>query len=260
MHARMRCLLLLALASACTSSNDFPGPPEFSGTYTLAQTRSIAGEHQIAGVDADGKGGIWIAYCDDADYYTPKNVWVTHLDKTGAKVSEWKMNDHFEQIRGITAAGDNVWLNYQASGAGDHFLRELDGKTGATLKMMTTDSEVADLAYDTESEQLLLSNDQHLVVAVDPASGSELWRTQVAATAATTQRGIAYDHGRLWLVEAFDNKFFYLDTDGTVHATATADALGISQTAELQLSLAWDGSQLIVATSDHIYWLKPQKA
>lgn len=236
-----------------------PGAPAFSGTYTLDQTRAMAGEHRIAGVDSDGAGGIWIAYCDDADYYTPKNVWITHLDKTGAKLSEWPMNDHFEPIRGIAFTGDNVWLNYQASGAGDHFLRELDAKTGATVKMMTTQDEVADLAYDTDQESLVLSSDQNQVFAVDPTSGAELWHTQIAATGYTTQRGIADDRGRLWLIEAFDNKLFYLDSDGTVHATATSPTLGTSEAAASQLGLAWDGSQLIVSTADQIYWLKPRK-
>lgn len=266
----MRCLLLLALLPACglyfDEGSSKPPPPDstetppgqMSGSYQLVKKQAIAGEHTVAGVDSDGAGGIWIAYCDDADYYTPKNVWVTHLDKTGAKLSEWAMNDHYEPISGIAFGGDVVWLNYSASGTGNRWLRELDAKTGATLGTFATEDGIADIAYDADNDQLLLSNLWNQVIALDRNTGGEVWRTPISATAYSTQRGIAYNGSLIWLDEMFDNKFFLVDLNGNVVATASAPDLG-QQSYLNQLQLSWDAGQLIVVFDNQIYWfaLKP---
>lgn len=218
----------------------------------------MAGEHTIAGVDADGAGGIWIAYCDDADYYTNKNVWVTHLDKTGAKLSEWMMNDHYEPVRGIASAGDAVWLNYSASGTGNRWVRKLDAHTGATLGTFATEDGIGDLAYDAAKKQLLLSTDWNQVIALDATSGGQMSRTQIAATAYSTQRGVALDNGQLWVDETFDNKFFRVDANGNTTMTATAPELGTTVNAVDQLQLAAAGGELIVVFNNQIFWLGPQ--
>ena len=274
----MRCLLLIALLPACglyfgedSSTAPLPdsagsaeqpppdGSPSPVGSYELVQTKSIAGEHTVAGVDSDGAGGIWIAYCDDADYYTPKNVWVTHLDAQGHKVSEWMMNDHYEPVHGITITPGRVWLNYSASGTGNRWLRALDIHTGATLTTFATEDGIADISYDPDKNQLLLSNYWNQVFALDPTSGGEVWRTTVSATSYSTQRGVAYARGNVWVDEAFDNKFFYVKSDGTLLATATAPVLGSSQAASDQLQLAYDGTQLLAVSNNQIYWLTLKK-
>jgi hypothetical protein len=261
----MRWFVLVALLPACSlyfgndpattqdAGSGSTQPPQMSGNYELVKTRSIGGEHTIAGVDSDGAGGIWIAYCDDADYYTPKNVWVTHLDKTGAKLSEWMMNDHYEPVRGIAFAGDVVWLNYSVSGTGNRWLRELDAHTGATLGTIATEDGIVDIAYDAANDQLLLSDLWNQVIALDPTTGGEQWRTPIAAITNSTQRGIAYNGSKIWLDELFDNKFFLVDTSGTVVATADTSVLG-QQSYLDQRELAWDGSQLLVVFDNQIYW------
>ena len=232
--------------------------PAFTGKLELAPTQVMNGEHLIGGVDSDGAGGLWIAYGDDADSAMPKNAWITHVDASGAKVSEWTLNDHFEPIRGIAFAGEDVWLDYQAHGAGDSLLRELDAKTGETRKTLTVDGDITDLAYDVNQGTVLLSTSQNEVIGVNPQSGGRKWSTKIVATTATAQRGIADDGGRLWLGDAADSTFYYLDSDGTVHATATTTAFGSKEDALDQRGIAWDGSHLIVATRSKIVWLDPQ--
>lgn len=272
----MRRLLLVALLPACSlyfpedsssspapdagSAQSSPSPsPTPTGTYELDVTRTMAGEHTVAGVDSDGAGGIWIAYCDDADYYTLKDVWVTHLDPSGSKLSEWMMKDHYEPIRGIAFTGDRVWLNYAVSGTGNNFLRALDAHTGATVGTFAMEDGIADISYDADKDQLLLSNLWNSVIAIDPNTGGDVWRTTVAATSYSTQRGIAYDHGAYWLDEAFDNKFVVVNADGKLLATATAPAFATSTSATDQLELASDGSQLIAVFNNQIYWLAKRK-
>ncbi|MBV8759015.1 MAG: hypothetical protein JO257_17130 [Deltaproteobacteria bacterium] len=268
----MRRLLLIALLPACglyfpNAEDDVQPlpdaatqPPVQPASYELVQTKSMAGEHTVAGVDSDGAGGIWIAYCDDADYYTPKNVWVTHLDATGAKLSEWMMNDHYEPVSGIAFAGNAVWLNYSASGTGNRWLRKLDAHTGATLGTFSTEDGISDIAYDAAHDQLVLSNYWNTVISLDGKTGGVVSRTTIAATSYSTQRGVALDRGNVWVDEAFDNKFFYVKTDGTVLATATAPALGTSTAASNQLQLSVDESgQLIVVSNNQIYWFSARK-
>jgi hypothetical protein len=269
----MRCLLLAALLPACSLyfPQDSPSSPppdagsgqmsgtSATGTFELDVTRTMAGEHTVAGVDSDGSGGIWIAYCDDADYYTLKDVWVTHLDATGTKLSEWMLKDHYEPIHGIAFTGDRVWLNYSASGTGNRFLRALDATTGATLGTFAMEDGIADISYDADKDQLLLSNLWNSVIAIDPTTGGDVWRTTVSATGYSTQRGIAFDHGAIWLDEAFDNKFFAVSADGTVLATATAPAFVTSTSTTDQLQLAFDGSQLIAVFNNQIFWLAKRK-
>lgn len=267
----MRCLLLLALVPACSLYFPEDSPPSATdpdagsamqpaqpGNEQLVVTRSMAGEHTIAGVDADGTGGIWIAYCDDADYYTNKNVWVTHLDHNGAKLSEWMMTDHYEPVRGIAAAGDAVWLNYSASGAGNRWLRKLDAKTGATLGTFATEDGIGDIAYDAANKQLLLSTDWNQVIRIDATTGGQVSRTQIAGTAYSTQRGVALDNGEVWVDETFDNKFFRVDAAGTTQMIATAPELGTTDNAVNQLQLADDHGVLIVVFNNQIFWLAAQ--
>ncbi len=267
----MRCLLLVALLPACSlyfpdGSSTAPAPdggsatqPAPSGTFELVLTKAIAGEHTTAGVDSDGAGGIWIAYCDDADYYTLKDVWVTHLDATGAKVSEWMLKDHYEPIRGIAFTGDRVWLNYAVSGTGNNFLRALDATTGATVGTFATEDGIVDISYDAEKDQLLLSNLWNSVIALDPNTGSILWRTAISATDYSTQRGIAYDHGAIWLDQAFDEKFFIVNADGALLGTGTAPAFQSSTPSPEQLELAFDGSQLLMVYNNQINWFTKKK-
>lgn len=260
----MRCLLLVALLPACSlyfgedsspppAGSGSPSPPAQSGNFDLVKTRSMAGEHTIAGVDSDGAGGLWVAYCDDADYYTPKNVWVTHLDQTGVKLSEWMMNDHYEPVRGIAVGGDAVWLNYTESGTGDRWLRQLDPQTGATIGTFATEDGIVDIAYDASKDELLMSNLWNQVVGLDRNTGGEVFRTPIAATSYSAQRGIAYTGSKIWLDELFDNKFFLVTTDGTVVGTANAPDLGVQSWLD-QRQLAWDGSQLVFVFNNQIYW------
>jgi hypothetical protein len=96
------------------------------------------------------------------------------------------------------------------------------------------------------------------VIALDGKTGGQLWRTQIAETAYSTQRGIAYTGSLIWLDEMFDGKYFLVDLDGNLVGTASAPELG-QQSYLNQLQLSWDAGQLVVVFDNQITWfaLKP---
>src|SRR5512135_1646227 len=119
----MRVAVLLAALPACALYFG-PGPSGSGGAVGSGggsagpdphwvSTRAIAGEHQVAGIDSDGAGGLWIAYVDaNGGYGSIYDMWVTHLDASLAKVSEWSFHDESAPVSGLAYTGDRVWINY----------------------------------------------------------------------------------------------------------------------------------------------------
>lgn len=258
-------IVLLALLPAC-SLYFGPGGESGSGSgssspsttsYQLVVARSMAGEHDVAGVDSDGAGGVWIAYADN--YYTPKQLWVTHLDAAGTKLSEWSLDD-VVPIRGLAFGGGAVWLNHTTYSGGGSHISKLDATTGATLKQLATSPEIADLSYDRTSDELLLSYHGNQVATLDANTGGELAMTGIPSTGYTTQHGVAVTGSRMWVNESFSNAFFLVDRDGTQIATATAPILGTTDYIPAGLEMGWDGSQLIVVYENQIFWFTLQPA
>src|SRR6266567_3894987 len=117
--------LVLALVPACglyfheggSSPPDagVDGSGSSSGGSRFVKTKAIAGAHQVAGIDSDGAGGLWIVYRDPGGgYYALSDVWVTHLDASLVKVSEWYFHDEYTEISGLAVTGDRVWISYNS--------------------------------------------------------------------------------------------------------------------------------------------------
>ena len=250
--------LLLALLPACGL---YSGPGDASpvpdgDNYELAKIKAIGGEHTVAGVDTDGAGGIWIVYRDAVgDYYTPANVWVTHLDASGAKLSEWFYNDDYTEIGGIAYTGDALWVSYSAVGASNSHLRKLDPATGATIGTFATESGVNDISYG--GGQLYLSWAWNEMWTIDPVTGAMGTALTLPFPEGGTERGIAYAGGNVWVALNFTNRLYLVDPSGHVVGSGVSDVLpgttNPSQTAGLQI--AWDGSALIVVVDNQIVWL-----
>ncbi len=246
----MRILGLLALVSACSTSSS-------SGdTYQLGKLKAIAGEHTVAGIDSDRAGGIWIVYRDQTGgYYTPADVWVTHLDASGAKLAEWYFNDDYTEIGGIAYTGDALWVSYSAVGAGNPHLRRLDPATGATLGTFATLSGITDVTYG--NGKLYLAYAWNEIYTLDPTTGGLDANVSVALPDGGTERGVAYADGNLWVSSSFSHTLLLVDTNGTTIGSGSIDLLpGNTDNVETAgLQLAWDGYSLIVSVDNQIVWL-----
>ena len=249
-------------AGAPDGNDPFPDAAIGSGA-PLVEVKAIAGEHTVAGVDSDRAGGIWIVYRDqDGGYYTNADVWVTHLDPTGAKLSEWYYNDDYTQIAGIAYDGTSLWVNYNnEGGTGNYHLRQLDPATGATIGTFATISGLMDITANGHGE-LYLSYLWSQIIAIDSTTGAIDSRTaNPAIPDAGIQHGIAYDssNGALWISAAYSNQILQVTPDGALAGTWTAPVLDDSlQTEAPGLELAWDGTHVLLVHDNEIIWLQPE--
>ncbi len=251
---------LLAVLPAC--SLYFGSGPTGSGSAGgsagsdphWVTTRAIAGEHQVAGIDSDGAGGLWIVYAEQpGGYGSLEDVWVTHLDASLAKVSEWYLHDESTPVSGLAYTGNHVWINYYGDVSPDQtHLRALDPTTGATLATVSTEYGIVDLAYG--DGQLLLSNQWNQVVALDEVTGTELWRAKNQAFTFSTQRGIAYADGEIWISNLSGVDIDEVDDQGVLDAELWISA-PLVDGSQQGMQLAWDGSQLLLAANGQIMWL-----
>ena len=244
----MRWLVLVWLAACGTSDGN---------TYDLAAVRAMAGEHTVAGVDTDRAGGIWIVYRDQVGgYYALADVWVTHLDAAGTKLSEWYYNDDYSEIGGITYSGDALWVSYSAVGTANAHLRKLDPTTGATIGTFATDTGLTDITYGDGS--LYLSWAWNEIWPMDPTTGALGQTIEVSGFPdGGAMRGIAYADGDFWVALNFTNTLYLVDATGHIIGRGTSDAVPGSANPSLSagLQLAGDGSALIVVGDNQIVWL-----
>lgn len=265
----MRLVLLVLLAFGPGCSLYFPGSSSSGsvdggttatdGDYTFSAVRSIAGEHTVAGVDSDGAGGLWIVYRDPTgSYYDLANVWVTHLDANGTKLSEWQFHDEYTTISGIAYTGDAVWISYNSEGGvGNDHLRKLDPQTGATIGTFGTEAGIVDLSW--RPGALLLSNQWNQVLALDPSTGGELWSADITAFGpGGTMRGIAAYGDKMWVISWDTNEAYLVDDTGALHGRASlanVNSNPASSGVDDGLQLASDGSGLILVHENQITWM-----
>ncbi len=236
-------------------------PPDLDGSFKLVKTRSIAGEHPVAGVDTDGRGGLWIAYhLQTGDYYALDEVRVVHLDAQGIKTREFVYRDEFTDVSGIAFSGDAVWLNYGRWNAstGNHHIRKLDPETGERLGSFATPHGINDL--DVHGDELRLSYAWNEIIALDLETGGERWRRPVSVfDDGGAQRGIAStDDGRLWIASWLTSRIHVLGEDGEELGSGRTELLERGHTVDVGLHLAWDGAQLIMVVDSQIHWLDPR--
>ncbi len=270
-------LVLLALLPACSlyfgtphggagsasgsGSDGLPPspPPSGPGTVTLTLVKSMAGAHQIAGIDSDGNGGLWIASRDpSAGTGSVANVWVDHLDAGGNKLSEWLFDDDATTVSGLAFTGDAVWLNYNENVVGSCAtcrLRKLDAATGASVGSYTTWGGIADISYG--ERVLLLSSAYGEVLSLTLNGGySDIGIVSPDAVPGGTQRGAAYNAGWYWIATDASDEIYIADLSGSLVATASTDVLPGGWGTPPQQFLAWqDETTLMIVADNQIDWL-----
>ncbi|HEU5059148.1 MAG TPA: hypothetical protein VFU21_21595 [Kofleriaceae bacterium] len=102
-------------------------------------------------------------------------------------------------------------------------IREIDPATGAVRRQLTSDQGTRDLEFD--GDHLLLSNLWNQVQLVDPVDGSLDGEIETPMIDASTQRGVAYRPGEIWLASQASDRLVVLDARGVQRATARADLL-----------------------------------
>jgi hypothetical protein len=221
--------------------------PASQGEIQWQQTRSMAGEMPVAGIDSDGKGGLWIAY------QIPSEVHVVHLDASGGTLTDWTYTDAISPIHGVAFAGDSLWIAYAGLPASQQFLRRLDATTGSELQRFATSYGVSDIAADND-ELLLL---QYGVMSVlDPTTGGVRSHTSFNYEHADEGIGIAAVGSLVWLAAWDSDTVVLADRDGNVQRQGNVPYLG--QASRRDMFLAWDGTSLIVEVDNQILWLTPQ--
>jgi outer membrane protein assembly factor BamB len=231
--------------------------PVDTDTHELARIRSIAGELPVVGVDSDHEGGLWLAYRLrlERDYKANADVRVVHLAADGSKLAEFRYVDDYEPISGLAFSGSVLYLNYNEVGISDHNrIRALDANTGEHLGWIPTETGIVDVEY--RKGALLMSNLWRTLIALDPATGHELWRVplEFLDQKSSEARGIAAVGGRTWVASLTDAHVYLVDDAGALLGGARLPYGEDDWNADVGLQMAWDGSALIVQRRNQITW------
>lgn len=236
--------LLFVLATGC--ADDL--------TLTLVRTQA-ATDAELAGIDSDREGGLWLAYRTPTfDYYDIASVRVVHVDSSGTELARFEFHDSYTQVNGLAFTGDAVWINYNNSFSDDNRIRKLDPQSGAEIGSFATEVGIVDLAA--RGDTLLLSYMWNEVITLDRARGGQLSRTTITEfPEGGTQRGIAVDDAGIWLMDQESDQITLVDDAGTTLASATLP--GASDTYDTFTDhLAWDGEQLLLAHHGKLLWFE----
>lgn len=250
----MRALAILIALGACTEpGGDVPG--DLSGQFELVTVRSLRAEGRIAGIDADGAGGLWIAYSTPgADYYALDEVRLVHLDRAGHEQKVITLHDEFLDVQGIAVDGHALWINYSGGDRAD-YARKIDAATGATLGSFGTEAGVHDL--DVFDGELRMSIVWDQLIGLDLATGGQRWRAKGYLDSGGAQRGVASMADRRAWVSTLDDRIYLLDPKGGILGAGHHDLVAEANWT-IEMFLAWDGEHVIAATGSTISWLEPR--
>ncbi|HSD87494.1 MAG TPA: hypothetical protein VLB44_08260 [Kofleriaceae bacterium] len=228
-----------------------PTPP--TSNFVLTQTKAIAGELPVVGIDSDRAGGVWVAYRKPTtSYYENADVHVVHLDADGTKLTDWLYQDEYTLVAGIAYDGTALWLNYNSNTSADNnHVRKIDATTGDTLTGFATEAGIVDVSI--RADTLLLSRAWNEIVTLDDSSGGELARTPIDAFMYSTQLGIAAWGDRTWIASRASKELALVDAAGKVIGHGSTTLLADFNYDNIKLS--WDGSGLIMAFHNQIIWL-----
>jgi hypothetical protein len=231
------------------------GPPDDGLVhYRLAESGQIAGAGQIAGVTWDGEH-VWLAYYRQiGDYYDNDEVSIVQLDADGAELVRYEYADDYTPPNGLAWVDGALWINYNAEGGtGSQVMREIDPATGAVKRQLSTDQGTWDLEFD--GSHIMLSNLWNQVQLVDPVDGSLDLSIETPMIESSTQRGVAYRPGEIWLASQASDRLVILDDSGVERAIARTDLLEPGWNYVFDLYLAFVGDRLALVKSSRVYLL-----
>ncbi len=222
--------------------------------YRLVESGQIAGAGQVAGVTWDGEH-VWLAYYRQiGDYYDNDEVSIVELDADGAELLQYEYNDDYTPPNGIAWVDGAIWINYNAEGGtGSQVMREIDPATGEVTRQIATEAGIWDLEFD--GSHLLLSNLWNQVQLVDPGDGSLDRSIETPMIESSTQRGVAWRPGEIWLASQASDRMVILDQRGVERATARTDLLEPGWNYVFDLYLAFVGDRLALVVNSRVYLL-----
>lgn len=257
--------VVLMLASGCALYNggssegsNGSGSSGSSAGFTLTLDHSVGAEGIVAGVDADQQGGLWIAYVTaDVSCTVDGTVTLVHWDPTTrTRLATFTYVDSTDSASGLALVNDQIWLNrisYCATAAAD--IEIIDPTTGAIVGTAPASQETDDLAAF-GTGKVLYSDRENTVYTVD-TTGYGFTSSFATPVMYTTQMGVAWQPGQIWVASWDDGSGYVFDESGTPLGSAAFPAvIGLpQQTSATALSLAFDRGQLLVAMNDQLFWL-----
>jgi hypothetical protein len=220
--------------------------------YRLVESGQIAGAGQISGVTFDGEH-VWLAYYREVgDYDDNDVVSIVELDADGAELVRYEYDDDYTPPNGIAWVDGALWINYNAvGGTGSQVMREIDPATGAVRRQIATEQGTWDLEFD--GSHILLSNLWNQVQLVDPVDGSLDRRIETPMIESSTQRGVAWRPGEIWLASQASDRMVILDSNGVEIASARTDVLDPGWNYVFDLYVAFVGDRLALVVSSRVY-------
>jgi hypothetical protein len=249
--------MVSALLIGCDSEVHNAGDPpwdSFTLHYELRETANFPGELPIVGIDWDGTRP-WIAYREQlGTYYDNDRVTLVQYDQLGGqRLHSFEYNDEYMAVNGLAWTGSTIWLNYGAPGDDLSLIKELDPNTGEVIRTFAGENGVHDLEFD--GEHMLLSNIWDHIQVMDVGTAALLSTMTTSAFEPSTQRGIAYRDGEIWLVSQFHNQLAILDPQGKQIGFADTNLLDPGNNYASDLYLAFAGDQLAIVKESRIYLL-----
>jgi outer membrane protein assembly factor BamB len=246
-----RVAIMLVFAAACSEDVTATTAPV---DYTLHKVRAFAGEHKVVGLDADGDGGVWLAYQMQSAAFDYDDLRLVHLDYAGTKLVEHRYTESTFPVSGIALADDALWINYTGNGVGSR-LRKVDAVTGAELASLPIEYGIEDITM--RDSLVVLSSIYREFIAFDPQTGTEQWRTPIPELADSESRGIATarDGQSTWVVSIFEGRVVRVDDMGAILERAGFPFSYIDDvTIEDGMHLAVDGTKLVLHRRNQITW------
>lgn len=264
-NARRMCVLAVWLAQGCalytgassTGSGTGSGDSGSGGStpgYVLTLDHSVAAELDVAGVDADQQGGLWIAYAGDTDCAAYGPVTLVHWDPTTqTRLTTYTYTDDLGAAAGLAIVNGQIWLNrtHPCGALGE--IQIIDPASGNVVGSASPSESTDDLAA-VDTAHVLYSDSYNMVYTVDTSTYGFV--SSFATDPSTRLQGIAWRPGEIRVSSWGGHSASVFDPSGQLLGVATfPSVVGVPQADNVPAQLAFDRGQLLVAVDSELYWL-----
>jgi hypothetical protein len=220
--------------------------------YTLSMVTNFSTNSNfgtVAGVAFDGQY-LWLVYRYDlGGFYDNDRVILAKYDNLNFNlIDTFSFHDRYEPIGGLTSDGENLWVQYSASGTGSNFIREIDPVSKLILNNYNTDYGVSGLSFF--NNVLYLNYYYASLDLLNPNSGALLGH-YILPTSGSNDYGVAVRTDEVWISERLsmggfqNNSIYVLNSDFTYK--------GIVKVAYDYPQICFMNNQLVVATPSRVY-------
>lgn len=248
-------------SNGCDPHRTTGNPSQTANLYHLVPARSVGAEREIFGVDADGHGGLWLAYSTAGSYALNQKpvVELVHWDPvTRQRWQTFTYDDLWSPVSGLAVVQGQIWLNYKNVATPDHVIKVIDPTNGTVVRTLaTTGTDVAAMCGD----RVLVSDNG--ILALNAITGGATLSFSSSTVLhpnepmggisfTSTQQGVAWRPGEIWV----GNWYMPMEI-----FSECGVALGKVSLPELQSAsaypthhLAFDGGQLLVGSQGQLTW------